>query len=159
MDNWRNFVRRTLQEAYHTKWYWMLHCETSLIWGSRPFERLIRTGIVTDSSARATSSWASVFVSGILWIYARIWTAWPYKPDQWGRKQHGRRAFITLHITQFWRVPAVQHPPFVYFNPPLQSFTPIYYTINNYTGFAAMVSEPFANDVLHVHAVHVLLLV
>jgi hypothetical protein len=27
----------------------------------------------------------------------------------------------------------------VVFNTPLQSFAPIYYTINNYTGFAAMV--------------------
>jgi len=38
------------------------------------------------------------------------------------------------------------------FNTPLQSFTPIYYTINNFTGFVAMVSEHFGDGASHVFA-------
>jgi hypothetical protein len=44
-----------------------------------------------------------------------------------------------------------------YFNTPLQSFTPVYYTLTNRTGFAVMVCEPFVDDVSHVHAAHRLL--
>jgi len=57
-----------------------------------------------------------------------------------------KKSFITLHITRFWRVPAVQHALVLFLILICKvSFQFILQSVTNYTRFAAMVSDPFSD--------------
>jgi len=81
MDNWRNFVWRTLQESYRTRRHRTVYYETSSTWRSRSSRRVVWTGKAMISSARAAVPGTSRFASSILWIYPRIWRTGSYEPD------------------------------------------------------------------------------
>jgi len=108
MDSWRNVVWRTLQEAYRTRWYGTVNCETSSTWRSRSSRRVVWTSKATISLARATVPGTSRFASKhILNLCKNMknWVIW----TRLMKTQSAQRNGITFHITRFSRVPAVQH--------------------------------------------------
>jgi hypothetical protein len=108
MDNWRNFVWKTVREAYHTKWNGTLQPETSYTEGQIRLRRSICWSKSMVSKARVdVSRNVQICIRYILnlcknmkifAILTRIM-----------KMQATQRNVITYHFTRFVRVPTVHH--------------------------------------------------